>query len=144
PYTTLFRSVHLDVDRQEVVAAFRAVLADLLEEQAGGDPFADQPALHVGEGDDHGVDAAVPDALAELVDGQIAGSGWYERIGHVIPSQERRPRISTSLDLEPSAETAARCRPPVVRSRLRSILNLRPKPLRGVDLRSSDLDFARS
>ena len=48
--------VHVHVDGQEVVAALSAVRGNLLDEQPRRDPFAGQPALHVGEGDDDRVD----------------------------------------------------------------------------------------
>ena len=41
--------VHVDVDGQQVVAALGAVRGDVVDEQPGRDPFAGQPALHVGE-----------------------------------------------------------------------------------------------
>ena len=50
--------VHVDVDREQVVAALGAVLDDVVGEVAAVQPLALQPALHVGEGDDHGVDLA--------------------------------------------------------------------------------------
>ena len=50
--------VHLHVGGEQIVTALRAVRGDLLGEQPGRDPFADKPALHVGEPDDHRVDLA--------------------------------------------------------------------------------------
>ena len=50
--------VHVDVDGQQVVAALGARLERDVEEVAGVQPLALQPALHVGEGDHDGVDLA--------------------------------------------------------------------------------------
>lgn len=50
--------VHVDVDGQQVVAALGAVVQHGVEKEAAVDALALQPALHVGEGDDHGVDHA--------------------------------------------------------------------------------------
>ena len=55
--------VHVDVDGQQVVAALGAVLGDLVQEVRGGQPLALQPALHVGDRQQHGVDRAVRDGL---------------------------------------------------------------------------------
>ena len=48
--------VHVDIDRQEVVAALDAALDDFVEEVMTRHPLAHQPALLVGEHDEHGVD----------------------------------------------------------------------------------------
>jgi hypothetical protein len=42
--------VHVDVDREQVVAALGAVLHHLVEEVRGGQPLALEPTLHVGDG----------------------------------------------------------------------------------------------
>ena len=62
--------VHVDVDGEQVVAALGAVLQHRVEEELRVDPLALQPSLHVGEGDDDGVDVAVADLGAQLLDGQ--------------------------------------------------------------------------
>ena len=62
--------VHVDVDAEQVVAALRAVIDHHVDEVLGVQPLALQPALHVGERDDHGVDRAVVDQRRQLVDGQ--------------------------------------------------------------------------
>ena len=49
-----------------------AVLREFLQEQAGGGAFAHQPALHVGETDDDGVDLFRVDELTQLLDGEIS------------------------------------------------------------------------
>ena len=59
--------VHVDVDGEQVVAALGAVREHVVEEVPRVQPLALQPALHVGEGDDHGVDLAVVDPLAASV-----------------------------------------------------------------------------
>ena len=52
--------VHLDVDREQVVAHVQRLVrrAHLLAPVVPGDPLADEPALQVGERDEHGVDRA--------------------------------------------------------------------------------------
>ena len=62
--------VHVDVDAEQVVAALGAVIDHHVEEVLGVQPLALQPALHVGERDDHRVDRAVIDQRRQLVDGQ--------------------------------------------------------------------------
>ena len=52
--------LHLHVEREQVVAALDPVLDHLVEEVLDLDPLAEQPALHVGEGGDDGVDRARP------------------------------------------------------------------------------------
>ena len=44
--------------------------ADLLDEELAVEPLPHETALHVGEGDDHGVDRAALDLGLELVEGQ--------------------------------------------------------------------------
>ncbi|CAM5665109.1 hypothetical protein SANTM175S_06326 [Streptomyces antimycoticus] len=60
--------VHLGVDGEEVVAALGAVCQDVVEEEAGGEPLALQPSLHIGEGQDNGVDLPGCDQSGQLVD----------------------------------------------------------------------------
>jgi hypothetical protein len=48
--------VHLDVEGEEVIAAVRAAVGDVVEEVVGGEPLADEAAENVGEDDDNGVD----------------------------------------------------------------------------------------
>ena len=49
--------LHLHVEREQVVAALDRVLGlDLLDEELAVEPLSEQPALHVGEGDDDRVD----------------------------------------------------------------------------------------
>ena len=60
--------VHVDVDRQQVVAALGAVLDDLLDEVARRQSLALQTALHVAQRDQHRVDLAGLDPAAELLE----------------------------------------------------------------------------
>jgi len=48
--------VHLHIDGEQVVAAFRAVRQHVVQEMRRVDPLALQPPLHVGDRDDDGVD----------------------------------------------------------------------------------------
>jgi hypothetical protein len=51
--------IHLHLEREQVVAALdRVPGADLVHEELAVEPLPHQPALHVGEGDDHGVDSS--------------------------------------------------------------------------------------
>ncbi|MGC0346016.1 hypothetical protein RKD34_001596 [Streptomyces sp. SAI-218] len=60
--------VHLGVDGEEVVAALGAVVEYLVEEEAGGEPLALEPPLHVGEGQDDSVDLTARDEGVQLLD----------------------------------------------------------------------------
>jgi hypothetical protein len=66
--------VHLHVDGKQVVAALRAVLHHLVEEVPGMEPLALQASLHVGDGDDHGVDLTAVDERRQLVERQHVAS----------------------------------------------------------------------
>ncbi len=71
--------VHVGVDGQEVVAALGAVRDDLVEEEGRGEAFSLEASLHVGEGQDHGVDLTAVDEEAEFLDGErgcSVGHGW--------------------------------------------------------------------
>ncbi len=59
--------VHVDVDRQEVVAALdrASVGGDVVEEVVAGDALAHEPALLVGEHHEHRVDLVAVDHLAQ-------------------------------------------------------------------------------
>ena len=50
-------------------------LDHLFEEVVPGDPLADQPALHVDEADQHGIDRPGGDLLLEPVEVEIASHG---------------------------------------------------------------------
>ena len=64
--------VHVDVDREQVVAALGAVLGDAVDERAGVQPLALQAALHVAHREDDGVDAAARDLRAQFLQRQHA------------------------------------------------------------------------
>ena len=67
--------IHLHVDGEQVVAPFHAVLGHvLLEEEGRVQAFSQQPALHVREGDDDGVDLSCRRRGLQLVDGQHGAS----------------------------------------------------------------------
>ncbi len=72
--------VHVDVDGEQVVAALRAVSRHVLDEQPGRDPLAGQPALHVAERHDHGVDVPVGDQPFQLGLRQHAGRCAHHRL----------------------------------------------------------------
>ena len=75
--------VHLDVHGEQVVARLGAVRDDVVDEVPGHQPLALQPALHVGQAQQHGVDLAGVDRRAELVEGERRGHGRarYRRKG---------------------------------------------------------------
>jgi hypothetical protein len=60
--------VHLHVDREQVVAGVRAVLADLLDEHLGVEALAEQPPVMVGEAGDDGLDLARFHQAAQLLE----------------------------------------------------------------------------
>lgn len=60
--------VHVGVHGEEVVAALGAVFQDLVEEEPGGEPLALEAALHVGEGEDDGVDVTGGDEGVQFLD----------------------------------------------------------------------------
>ena len=60
--------VHLDVDGEQVVASLGAVRRHFIEEMPRGQAFALKPALHVGDGEQDGVDLAPVDALLEFLE----------------------------------------------------------------------------
>lgn len=62
--------VHLGVDGQKIVAALGAVAEDVVQEELCGEPLALEPSLHVGEGQDDGVDLTARDEGAQLLDGE--------------------------------------------------------------------------
>ena len=69
--------IHLHVVGEQVVAALDAVLVDVVfDEELPVQALAHEPALHVGEGDDHRVDRAVLDRRRQFVQRQH-GSGVY-------------------------------------------------------------------
>ena len=88
--------VHVDVDGQQVVAAFGAVRGDVVDEQPRRDPFAGQPALHVGEGDDHGVDVARGDQLLELGSESMPGSRGRQSRPSLRPTCRSQPLDTVS------------------------------------------------
>jgi hypothetical protein len=70
--------VHLDVHGEEVVAPLRAVVDDLVEEVAGHEALALQPALHVGHAEQDGVDRAVLDGLGQLLERHDPASSFSD------------------------------------------------------------------
>ena len=62
--------VHLDVDAEEVGARLGSVVEDVFEEVDRAAALALEAALHVGHGDEHGVDPAVGHHLAQRTDRQ--------------------------------------------------------------------------
>jgi hypothetical protein len=66
--------LHIDVDGQQIVAGVR-FLDGAVEEEAAGEALADEASLHVGEGDDDGVDRAVGDCRFEVFQRQVSGHG---------------------------------------------------------------------
>ena len=63
--------LHIDVVGQQIVAAVR-LLVGAFHEVFGLEPLADQPALHVDHGDEHGIDGARADCCLQLREGEVA------------------------------------------------------------------------
>ena len=64
--------LHVDVVGEQIVAAVR-LLVRAVDEILGLEALADEAALHVDHGDEHGVDGAGGDGLLQLVEPEIAG-----------------------------------------------------------------------
>jgi hypothetical protein len=70
--------LHVHIQRQEVVAGVHLV-HHLVEEVVPGDPLADQPALHVDEAGEDGIDRPRRHVGLERLEIQIAGHGALSR-----------------------------------------------------------------
>ena len=81
--------LHVDVDGEQVVAALGAVLERVVEEVARGQALALQPALHVRDREQHGVDRAVRDRLLQLVE-RHATLTLRDRVGAAVSSASSR------------------------------------------------------
>ena len=68
---------HVDVDREQVVAALGAVLGDLIDEVPGDQALAHQAPLHVGDREEHRVDCprARPPPSAPRASSPLEGTG---------------------------------------------------------------------
>ena len=71
---------HVDIDREEVIAAFDAVFDHLVEEETNRHPLADQATLHVAESHDHRVDLACGRQIAQVVNTEQAISAECQRV----------------------------------------------------------------
>jgi hypothetical protein len=67
------------------------VLQHLVEEVAGGEPLALQAALHVADGQQHGVDGAGLDLVPQLLDGQHPGDRH-----RALPCQQLRASVQVT------------------------------------------------
>ena len=77
--------VHLHLEREQVVAPLHSVpRVHLLEEELGVEALAHQPPLHVGEGDDDGVDRAGLDLCAQLLVAQHRGDPILSGRGRIL------------------------------------------------------------
>ena len=85
--------VHVDVDREQVVARLGAVAQHLLLEEPGRDALADQAALRIGERDDDGVDLAGRDPGVEFGDGGLPLIRVPSRTGDDPTFEPRLARI---------------------------------------------------
>ena len=66
--------IHLHLQREQVVAALdRVARVDLVDEELALQALAHQPSLHVGEGDDDGVDRARLHVRPQLVEAEHEG-----------------------------------------------------------------------
>ena len=72
------------------------VIDDPLPEGLGLDPLPQEAALHVREGDDHGVHAAVLDELSQLLEASRARIARVAPVAHrvppCVPGPERPPQ----------------------------------------------------
>ena len=117
--------LHVDVDREEVVARLDPVLCDVVDEEVGGDPLADRTPLHVGERDHHRVDGAVGDLGAQRLEARHQSapgersapavrrseSPVRQVTQHYCASGRSRPQTSATPDRSASARGMAARRP---------------------------------
>ncbi len=75
--------VHLDIDGEQVIAAFGAVLDDLVQEVVGVEALAGQPALDVDDREDDGVDGPARHVGTQRVESQWSvghGGSWRLKV----------------------------------------------------------------
>ena len=83
--------IHLHLEREQVVAALdRVPGVDLLDEELAVQALAQQPSLHVGEGDDDRVDRARLHVGLQLVEAQHEGDLTHRAVRHVDNARDRR------------------------------------------------------
>ena len=68
PTTQAGRGIHVDVDREEVVARLRAMRGDVVDEVLRVEALALQPAVHVDDREHDGVDRTRGNRVPEVVD----------------------------------------------------------------------------
>jgi hypothetical protein len=102
--------VHLDVDREQVVAALRAVFYDVIGEVATVQPLALEPALHVGEADDDRVDLTGVDPRHEVVHPQVPFVAQLSHGTHADLAWLRSWVRSTSTSVKQTLHHRGRCR----------------------------------
>ena len=105
--------IHLHVEREQVVAALDPVLGDVLEEELAVHALAHQPALHVGERDDDGVDRLVRACSSSSV--SIARV-YAASVRSSRCSRRRSPRESGRAGASPLSRSAAGSRTATSRS----------------------------
>ena len=111
--------IHLHLEREQVVAPFDAVIRIVLvEEELGVEALPHQATLHVGEGDDDGVDGTALGVGPQLIDAQhhpgsysVRGAEETSAISSKIPTARRqvltRPR-SIGVDTPPARQLGRR------------------------------------
>ena len=98
--------LHLHIDRQQVVAGVGAAIGDLVEEEPGVEALAEQATVEVREGDQHGLDIAAFDQLAQALPRQHAAYG-----AHALAPPRARRTVSPAVarrQASPAASGAAR------------------------------------
>src|SRR5581483_3099240 len=113
--------VHLHVEREQVVATLdRLAVTGRLHEELGVEALPHQAALHVGEGDDHRVDAAVLDLAREVLarqhrlarpglgHHQLFCSSWWHWTATIRPSSDSTPSTVPSSPWAVSRKPRAR------------------------------------
>ena len=66
-------NVHVDIDREEVCGAFGAMIENVFGEVRRMQSLALQSPLHVGEGDDHGIDIPLVDPPSKIMNAEMTG-----------------------------------------------------------------------
>jgi hypothetical protein len=65
--------VHVDIDREQVCGTFGTMIENVFGEVRGMQSLTLQPSLHVGEGDDHGIDIPFVDTPSQIMNAEMTG-----------------------------------------------------------------------
>src|SRR5690606_7598816 len=69
--------IEFDVDRQQVVATLSSVVFDVVKKQPCRYAFSRETPLHIGKGDDHGIDLARCHQGAKFFNAEVSAGGGH-------------------------------------------------------------------